>query len=222
MAKYNRNEVIDQMMETGIIPVFYHPDVDICKNILQSCYDGGIRVFEFTNRGEGSFRIYEELQIYVNKFLPDLILGIGSIIDAPTSANYISIGANFIVSPIFNPEIAKICNRQKIAWVPGCGSLTEISNAEEYGADLIKIFPARQVGGPEFIKAIHGPCPWTKIMPTGGVNPTKADLIEWFSAGAHCVGIGSKLITSEIIQNKSYDDLTLQIKSLLDIVKEIR
>ncbi|QCK16421.1 bifunctional 4-hydroxy-2-oxoglutarate aldolase/2-dehydro-3-deoxy-phosphogluconate aldolase [Mangrovivirga cuniculi] len=219
MARYNRIEVIEQMKVTGIVPVFHHHDINICKKVIDACYKGGIRVFEFTNRGEGAFRIYDELNQYISKNLPDLILGIGSIIDAPTAALYLSAGANFIVSPIFNPEIAKICNRQKIAWVPGCGSLTEINNAEEMGADLIKIFPARQVGGPEFIKAVKGPCPWTNIMPTGGVNPNESDLKDWFSAGAHCVGMGSKLITSDIINNSNYDDLTHSVRIIIDNIK---
>ncbi|MEN8250040.1 MAG: bifunctional 4-hydroxy-2-oxoglutarate aldolase/2-dehydro-3-deoxy-phosphogluconate aldolase [Bacteroidota bacterium] len=222
MAKFTRIEVALKMKETGIVPVFYHQDIEVCKKVVKACYDGGIRVFEFTNRGDFAHEVFAELNKFAAKETPELILGVGSVVDAPTAALYIQLGTNFIVSPILNPEMAKVCNRRKIAWSPGCGSLTEISNAEELGAEVVKIFPGSQVGGPSFIKAVKGPFPWTSIMPTGGVEPTEENLTAWFSAGAHCVGMGSKLFVKDKDGNINYEALTQKVKETLEIVKEIR
>ena len=197
MARFSKLQVLNTINENGIVPVFYHHDVTVCKAILKSVYDGGVRIFEFTNRGDGAHHVFEELVAFAKEALPELILGIGSVIDAGTASLYIQSGANFIVAPIVNPEVATTCNRRKIPWMPGCGSLTEISLAESLGADIVKIFPAQQVGGPEFIKAVKGPCPWSNIMPTGGVQPEDSNLKEWFSAGAHCVGLGSQLFVKD-------------------------
>lgn len=197
MAKFSKLQVLNTLNENGIVPVFYHQDANTCKEILQAVYDGGVRVFEFTNRGDGAHKVFEEILAFANASLPGMILGIGSIVEAGTASLYIQIGANFIVSPITNPEMASTCNRRKIPWMPGCGSLTEINYAESLGADIVKIFPAQQVGGPEFIKAVKAPCPWSSIMPTGGVQPTDENLKEWLSAGAHCVGLGSQLFVKD-------------------------
>ncbi len=197
MAKFSKLQVLNTLNENGIVPVFYHQDANTCKEILQAVYDGGVRVFEFTNRGDGAHKVFEEILAFANASLPGMILGIGSIVEAGTASLYMQIGANFIVSPITNPEMASTCNRRKIPWMPGCGSLTEINYAESLGADIVKIFPAQQVGGPEFIKAVKAPCPWSSIMPTGGVQPTDENLREWLSAGAHCVGLGSQLFVKD-------------------------
>ncbi|MGK7394340.1 MAG: bifunctional 4-hydroxy-2-oxoglutarate aldolase/2-dehydro-3-deoxy-phosphogluconate aldolase [Candidatus Cyclobacteriaceae bacterium M3_2C_046] len=222
MAKFSRIQVTLKMQETGIIPVFYHKDLEICKQVVKACYEGGIRVFEFTNRGDFAHEIFSQLNKYVLKDIPDMIMGVGSVLDAPTAALYIQLGANFVVSPVLKEEMARVCNRRKIAWSPGCGSLTEISLAEELGAEVVKIFPGAQVGGPKFVAAVKGPCPWTSIMPTGGVSPTEENLREWFQAGVHCVGMGSKLITKDIIQNNAYEKLTQTVKDAIDLVKKIR
>lgn len=193
MARFSKLQVLNTINQNGIVPVFYHQDTDTCKKILKAVYDGGVRIFEFTNRGDGAHKVFEELIAYAETSLPEMILGIGSIVDAGTAALYLQLGANFVVSPIVNAEMAATCNRRKIPWMPGCGSLTEISHAETLGADIVKIFPAQQVGGPEFIKAVKAPCPWSNIMPTGGVQPTAENLKHWLDAGAHCVGLGSQL-----------------------------
>lgn len=206
------------MKETGLVPVFYHPDPGICKKVVKACYDGGVRVFEFTNRGDFAHEIFSVLHKYVINELPDLIMGVGSIIDPGTTSLYIQLGANFIVSPLLNEEMAKICNRRKISWSPGCGSVSEISKAEELGAEVVKIFPGSQVGGPKFVAAVSGPMPWTSIMPTGGVEPTEENLSAWFKAGVHCVGMGSKLITKEIIQNSDFALLTERVKEAMKII----
>lgn len=222
MAKYTRIEVALKAKETGIVPVFYHNDVQVCKQIVKACYDGGVRVFEFTNRGDFAHEVFAELNKYVIKELPDLILGIGSVIDAATAALYIQLGANFIVAPSLNPEVAKVCNRRKIAWMPGCGSVSEISYAEELGAEIVKIFPATQVGGPDFIKAVNGPMPWTNIMPTGGVNTTEESITEWINAGAYCVGLGSQLFIKNEQNQYDYEKIKTMVNSTIQIIKKIR
>lgn len=221
MANFSRIEVTLKMKETGMVPVFYHHDLEVCKNVIQTAYNAGIRVFEFTNRGDFAHEIFRELKKYVLLKCPEMMLGIGSIIDAGTTALYLQLGADFIVSPILNAEMAKICNRRKVSWSPGCGSVTEVSYAEELGAEVVKIFPAAQVGGPDFVKAIKGPCPWTSIMPTGGILPTKESLNSWFDAGVHCVGIGSQLFSKELIENGKYEILENNIKNTLEIIKQI-
>ncbi|MGV3459779.1 MAG: bifunctional 4-hydroxy-2-oxoglutarate aldolase/2-dehydro-3-deoxy-phosphogluconate aldolase [Flavobacterium sp.] len=197
MAGFTKLQVLQSLENCGVVPVFYHADASVGKEVLKAVYDAGIRVFEFTNRGDGAHRVFEELVIWAKKELPELILGIGSVVDAGTTSLYIQLGANFVVSPIVNAEMAATCNRRKIPWMPGCGSLTEINHAESLGADIVKIFPAEQVGGADFIKAVKAPCPWTHIMPTGGVIPTDENLQKWFTAGAHCVGLGSQLFVKD-------------------------
>jgi 2-dehydro-3-deoxyphosphogluconate aldolase/(4S)-4-hydroxy-2-oxoglutarate aldolase len=220
MARFKRIEVINKILETGIVPIFYHKDTDICRNVIKACYEGGIRVFEFTNRGDYAHEVFGDINKWAEKELPDLIMGTGSVVDAATSALYIQLGSNFIVSPILNPDMAKVCNRRKILWSPGCGSASEISNAEELGAEIIKIFPGSSVGGPEFIKAMKAPCPWTSLMPTGGVEPTEENLKAWFEAGAVCVGMGSGLITKKIIQNRDWEKLSQLTASAMSIAQK--
>ena len=210
------------MEETGIVPVFYHADLALAKQVLKACYEGGVRVFEFTNRGDFAHEVFAGLSRYAAAELPGLMLGVGSVLDAGTTALYLQLGANFIVSPVLNPEMAKVCNRRKVLWSPGCGSLTEISYAEELGAEVVKIFPGSQVGGPSFVEAVKGPCPWTKIMPTGGVAPTRENLSAWFKAGVTCVGMGSKLFPKELIAAGDWKALSEHVAEALAIVKEVR
>lgn len=222
MAKFKRLEVYYKVGEQGMIPVMYHPEADTLKEVLKACYEGGVRSFEFTNRGDYAHEVFSEISKWANSELPDMILGVGSIVDAGTASLYIQLGANFIVSPMLSEEMAKVCNRRKVAWMPGCGSFSEISKAEELGAEIVKVFPGSSVGGPGFVKNILGPSPWSNIMPTGGVEPTEGNLRDWFKAGVYCVGMGSKLITREIIKNKDYDQLKQKCLSTLQLIKEIR
>ncbi|MGB8490384.1 MAG: bifunctional 4-hydroxy-2-oxoglutarate aldolase/2-dehydro-3-deoxy-phosphogluconate aldolase [Bacteroidales bacterium] len=219
MARFTRIDVLIRIREAGIIPIFYHKDPEVCRNVIKAASAGGIRIFEFTNRGDFAQELFSDLNKWVEKELPGMIMGVGSVVDAGTTSMYIQLGANFVVSPLLNPEMAKVCNRRKILWVPGCGSMSEISYAEELGADIVKMFPGLSVGGPEFIKAIKGPCPWTSIMPTGGVEPTVDNLRDWFEAGATCVGIGSNLITKEFIQKRDWEGLTKRIAGSLKIAR---
>jgi len=222
MAKYTRIQVAETMRSTGIVPVFYHEDLEICKKVINACYEGGARVFEFTNRGDYAHEVFGELNKYVSENFKEMILGVGSVIDPGTTSLYLQLGANFIVSPIVNPEMAKTCNRRKVAWMPGCGSVTEISYAEELGAEVVKIFPGSQVGGPSFVKAVKGPLPWSSIMPTGGVSPTEDNLKEWFAAGVHCVGIGSKLFTKKEDGSFDYEGITKKVSSAINIVEGLK
>jgi 2-dehydro-3-deoxyphosphogluconate aldolase/(4S)-4-hydroxy-2-oxoglutarate aldolase len=222
MARYTRIQVALKMQETGLVPVFYHPDLAVCIQVLKACYDGGVRVFEFTNRGDFAHEVFAELNKYAIKELPEMILGIGSVVDAGTASFFIQLGTNFVVSPVLIPEMAKVCNRRKIFWSPGCGSLNEISYAEELGAEVVKIFPAEQVGGPKFVESIKGPCPWTSVMPTGGVEPTLESLSEWFKAGVICVGIGSQLISKDLIANSKYELLSQKVKETIEIIRKLK
>ncbi len=222
MARFTRIEVATEMYNTGIVPVFYHPDINLCKQVLKACYDGGIRVFEFTNRGDFAHEVFGELNKYAATHLPELKLGIGSVVEESTAALYIQLGANFIVSPIVQEAMARTCNRRKILWSPGCGSLSEISFAEALGAEVVKIFPGKQVGGPEFVKAIKGPFPWSSIMPTGGVEPTEKDLKTWLDAGVHCVGIGSQLFIKDSTGSYDMQAISARVAMALNIVKKHR
>jgi 2-dehydro-3-deoxyphosphogluconate aldolase/(4S)-4-hydroxy-2-oxoglutarate aldolase len=222
MARFSRIQVALKMAETGMIPVFYHKDVDVCKKVLKACYDGGVRVFEFTNRGDFAHEVFAELNKYAAKELPEMILGVGSVCEAGTTSLYIQLGANFIVSPLINPDMAKVCNRRKISWSPGCGSVTEIGMAEELGAEIVKIFPGSQVGGPKFVEAVKGPFPWTSIMPTGGVDVSEENLAAWFKAGVTCVGMGSQLLTKDIVNNNNWDELTKKCSEALAIIKKYK
>lgn len=220
MAKFTRLQVYQTMVNTGIVPVFYHADTEIAKKVLKACYEGGIRAFEFTNRGDFAHEVFAELVKWADKECPEMILGIGSIVDAPTAALYIQLGANFVVGPLLNPEVFKICNRRQIAYSPGCATASEIGLAQELGAEIVKVFPGGNVGGPSFVKNIKGPMPWSKIMVTGGVEPTEENLSAWFRAGVTCVGMGSNLFPKEVLKNGEWDKITDLCRYSLSIVKQ--
>jgi 2-dehydro-3-deoxyphosphogluconate aldolase/(4S)-4-hydroxy-2-oxoglutarate aldolase len=209
------------MIETGLVPIFYHPSIDIAKKIVSACVEGGVRCIEFTNRGDQAHLVFQEL---VRNYQSDdrVIFGAGSIIDPGTASLYIQSGANFIVSPIFDPEVARVCNRRKIPYCPGCGTVNEISRAEEAGVEIVKIFPGSQVGGPPFVKAVRGPMPWTRIMPTGGVSPTEENIRVWFEAGVACVGMGSKLISKDLIEVEDFESITGTVNQVLNWIRAVR
>ncbi|MEC8547295.1 MAG: bifunctional 4-hydroxy-2-oxoglutarate aldolase/2-dehydro-3-deoxy-phosphogluconate aldolase [Bacteroidota bacterium] len=221
MAKFSRLEVVTKMMETGMVPLFYHSDVEVAKKTLKACYQGGARLLEFTSRGDFAYQIFDQLNKYVLAELPEMIMGVGSITDAAAASLYMQLGANFIVTPVLREDIAIVCNRRKILWSAGCGSLTEISKAEELGGEIIKLFPGSTYG-PEFVKAVKGPQPWTNIMPTGGVSTEEDNLKAWFESGVVCVGMGSKLISNEILANKDYNGLQKKVKNTLELIQKIK
>ncbi|MEL6697511.1 MAG: bifunctional 4-hydroxy-2-oxoglutarate aldolase/2-dehydro-3-deoxy-phosphogluconate aldolase [Bacteroidota bacterium] len=222
MMRFSRLSVAQTMIQSGMVPVFYHPDIEIAQAVVKACYEGGVRVFEFTNRGAFAHEVFGELVKFTRATCPDMMMGVGSVVEAGTASLFMQLGASFVVSPILHPEMAKVCNRRKVLWSPGCGSLSEISYAEELGAEIVKIFPASQVGGPAFIKAVKGPMPWTHIMPTGGVAPTEENLKGWFDAGAACVGMGSKLFTKEIMQAQDWDMLRENVRKAMELIQRIK
>ncbi|RZK06350.1 MAG: bifunctional 4-hydroxy-2-oxoglutarate aldolase/2-dehydro-3-deoxy-phosphogluconate aldolase [Flavobacterium sp.] len=221
MAQFTRIEVAQKMKETGLVPLFYNQDAELCKNVVKACYDGGARLFEFTARGDFAHEVFSELVKFSIKEMPEMILGVGSVTDAGAASLYLQMGANFIVTPVFREDIAIVCNRRKVLWSPGCGSLTEIAKAEEFGCEVVKLFPG-DVYGPQFVKGVLAPQPWTSIMPTGGVSPTEESLKQWFDAGVVCVGMGSKLISDNVIKEKNFSELTTATKKALDIIKTVR
>jgi 2-dehydro-3-deoxyphosphogluconate aldolase/(4S)-4-hydroxy-2-oxoglutarate aldolase len=221
MAK-DRMAVLTAMMEQGVIPVFYHPDVEVCTNVIQACANGGAKCIEFTNRGEFAPHVFLDVTRHFVKADPSVIMGVGSVVDAPTAGIYIANGANFVVGPVLNADVAKVCNRRKIPYSPGCGSASEISYAEELGCEIVKIFPGSSVGGREFVKAVLGPMPWTRLMPTGGVDPTEESLRAWFGAGIVAAGIGTKLITSDLLKAKDYAGIETKVRDIIALIKKIR
>ncbi len=222
MARFKRLHVLQTMIDDGLVPVFYDADPERAARIADAVASGGSRILEFTNRGDHAWEVFTRLEKHGRSRWPELILGVGSIVDAPTAALYIEAGAAFVVSPILNPEVARLCNRRKIAYCPGCGSASEIAQAEELGCEIVKIFPGEEVGGPSFVKAVLGPCPWTSIMPTGGVEPTEASLRAWFEAGVACVGMGSRLITASLVERQDWEGLQRRVAETLATIRRVR
>ena len=221
MARFTRIQVAQKMAEQGMVPLFYHPDLAVCKEVISACYRGGARLLEFTNRGEYAHEVFGKLNKFCAEKLPEMILGVGSVTDGGTAALFLQLGSNFVVSASIREDVALVCNRRKVLYSPGCGTLTEIGKAEELGCEIVKLFPGSTYG-PGFVKAVRGPQPWTSIMPTGGVAPTEENLSAWFGAGVTCVGMGSKLLSKELIQNKEYDQISSDVSATLELIQQIR
>jgi len=215
----SEKNITKSLMDAGMIPVFYHEDIETCKNVITACYKGGLRVFEYTNRGEKALENYPILKEFAAKNCEGMLFGIGSINNATQAASFIMLDADFIVSPFLDKDIASICDTNDIYWIPGCATLTEISTAEKHGADIIKIFPGN-ILGPGFVKAVKGPMPHLKLMPTGGVSPTKENLEAWFNAGVVCVGMGSNLLTKDAIAAPK--TLEIQVRDTLHLINNIK
>lgn len=222
MARYKRLEVLNAIVETGAVPVFYNGDVEVAMGIARSCVAGGIRVLEFTNRGDFAWEVFSALEKQCRAELPEAILGAGSVLDPATAALYINNGANFIVGPVTNPDVAKLCNRRKISYSPGCGSASEISYAEEMGCEIVKVFPGNGIGGPGFVKDVLAPMPWSSLMPTGGVDVTRESLAAWFDAGVCAVGIGSRLVSSDIVKARDWAALEKRCREVVSIISDLR
>ena len=221
MAQFTRIEVVETMKSTGMVPLFYHPDIELGKKVLKACYDGGARLLEFTARGDFAHEVFSALTKFAIQELPGMIMGVGSVTDAAQASLYMSLGANFIVTPVLREDIALVCNRRKVAWNPGCGTLTEITRAEELGCEVVKLFPGN-LYGPKFVQGIKGPQPWTSIMPTGGVTTELDNLKGWFDAGVVCVGMGSQLISKQILQNQDFKGLQQKVEEVMAIIKKVR
>ena len=221
MAQYSRIQVINKMMKLRMVPLFYHSDFQVAKNILQACYNGGARLIEFTNRGDFAIEVFSKLIKFASKELPGMIVGIGSVTDSAAASQYMLLGANFVVTPVLREDIAIVCNRRKVLWIPGCGSLSEIAKAEEMGCEFIKLFPGN-VYGPDFIKSVKAPQPWSSIMPTGGVSIEKSNLLGWFKGGADCVGLGSQLISKEVLINQDFKKLEKNVLDTIQFIQKIK
>ena len=222
MARFRRLEVLNEILRIGLVPVFHRSDVDVARRIVAACADGGARVVEFTNRGDNAYRVFSELVAHFAQADPDVILGVGSVVDPATAALYIASGANLVVGPVLNPEVARVCNRHKVAYVPGCATPSEISAAEELGVEIVKLFPGKLLGGPDFVKAILGPMPWTRLMPTGGVTPDKESITAWFEAGVAAVGMGSRLIGRGLATDEDFERLTRQVAQAIGWIEATR
>ena len=222
MARFSRMEVLNEIIRIGLVPVFYHSDLEVAKQVVAACAAGGARVVEFTNRGDNAHRVFSDLVAHFAKVDPAVILGVGSVLDPATAALYISSGANFVVGSVLNPEVARVCNRRKVPYSPGCGSASEISLAEELGVEIVKVFPGDAVGGPQFVKAVLGPTPWTRIMPTGGVEATQESISAWFKAGVTAVGIGSSLVKKEWVEAGDYDAIRQLTAQIIEWIRQAR
>ncbi|NLX35397.1 MAG: bifunctional 4-hydroxy-2-oxoglutarate aldolase/2-dehydro-3-deoxy-phosphogluconate aldolase [Chloroflexi bacterium] len=222
MARFSRLQVWTQMEQLGVVPLFYDGNVERAIKTAAAIAAGGAKVIEFTNRGDRAFEVFRELVVHFEEADPELVLGVGSVLDVGTAGLYINLGANFIVGSVTNPEVARLCNRRKIAYFPGCATASEVSYAEELGVEICKVFPGSELGGPSFVKAILAPCPWSKIMPTGGVDATFENLKGWFDAGVVCVGMGSKLVRSDWIKAGNWQALTDLTAQCLEWARQAR
>lgn len=220
MARFDNLAVANKIASAPMVPVFYHRDVEIAKQVVKACYDGGVRAFEFTNRGDFAHEVFAEVVKFAATECPDLAIGVGSVVDAPTASLYIQLGACFVVGPLFNPDVARVCNRRCIPYTPGCGTISEVGFAQEAGCTLCKVFPG-DVLSPKFVKGLLAPMPWSKLMVTGGVEPTEENLTAWFKAGVHCVGMGSKLFPKEAIASHSWSDITAKCRQAFEIINKV-
>lgn len=220
MSKFDKLAVLTKIGQTRMVPVFYHKDVAVACAVVKACYDGGVRAFEFTNRGDMAHEVFAELMRFTADECPDLALGVGSVVDAPTAAIYIQMGACFVVGPLLNSDVAKVCNRRGVPYTPGCGTVSEVGQAQELGCDIVKVFPG-DVLGPKFVKGLMAPMPWSRIMVTGGVEPTEENLSAWIKAGAFCVGMGSKLFPKDKVAAADWQYVTDMCRQSLDIISKI-
>ncbi len=216
-----RHEVYHHMCTIGMLPLFYNGDLETSEKIVTSCYEGGAKLIEFTNRGKNALEIFIKLKQFIKEKGINACLGVGSIIDPQTAAVFDLYGAEFFVGPFFNKELAIWCNQRMLPYLPGCSSVLEINNAQAYGLEIIKIFPGN-MGGPEFIKAVLGPMPWSKLMPTGGVSTSRSDLERWFKAGSICVGIGGQLIKNGSFSGDDFQSLSKTTEEVINTIQEIK
>lgn len=222
MARFARLDVLNRLASEALVPVFYHPDPEIARKVIGACASGGVTVVEFTNRGDHAIDVFKQLVVHCAREFPNVILGVGSIVDAPTAALFIAHGAHFVVGPSFNREVALLCNRRKIAYLPGCGTITEIQTAEELGVEVVKLFPCDTIGGPAFLKALMGPCPWTRVMPTGIGKVSRETVTAWIQAGAVAIGVGRELIVKEALDSGDFSIITRKASEILGWIREAR
>lgn len=220
MARFDKQQVIAKIGTAPMVPVFYSNNARIACEVVRACYNGGVRVFEFTNRGDFAHEIFANVIEFAQMECPDMAIGVGSIVEPSTASLYMQLGANFVVGPLFNPEVAKVCNRRQVPYIPGCGSISEVGYAQEAGCEICKVFPG-DVLGPKFVKGLIAPMPWSKLMVTGGVEPSDENLSQWFKAGVYCVGMGSKLFPKETIEEKAWESISLKCKQCLSAISNL-
>ena len=213
-------QIASLVQQTGFVPLFTHTDISICRNVLKASYNAGVRIFEFTNRNANSFDIFIELRKYCSEQLPGMVLGIGTIKNAQQANQFIHAGADFLISPLILEEIQQVAAAHKKLWIPGCATASEIGLAEYWGLDTVKIFPARQLGGPGFIKAVKAVFPAMRFVATGGVEPTDEDISNWFKGGVAAVGIGSQLFPAEWLANGELALVTNHIKKIIQYIEK--
>jgi 2-dehydro-3-deoxyphosphogluconate aldolase/(4S)-4-hydroxy-2-oxoglutarate aldolase len=221
MKHRSRQEITQLISQHALLPLFNPDDLEISKNVIKAAYDGGVRLFECTNRSSDALSIFKQLVPLVESTMPGMVLGAGTIMDEAAAQRFYEAGAQFIVSPVISEDVARFCKKHDLFWCPGASTLNEIINAQNMGADVVKIFPANFLGGPEFVKAIKAPCPWIRIMPTGGVDGSEKNLRAWFEAGVVCVGIGSQLFTREILAAREYKMITTRTKEIVATIQSI-
>ena len=217
MPRHTPSATLASLLRYPVVPVFYHADAAYAQRIVQACYAGGIRVFEFVNRGEQALDVFKQLQEFVGVQCPDMVLGIGTIYKAAEAEQFIAAGAEFVVQPLATAEVAEVCRAHDIPWLPGALTPTEIYNATELGAAVVKIFPGNLVG-PDYVKALRGPMPHIKLMVTGGVEPTRESVSAWFGAGVNAVGMGSQLFKNA----DDTDALAARISELMGFVCDLK
>jgi 2-dehydro-3-deoxyphosphogluconate aldolase/(4S)-4-hydroxy-2-oxoglutarate aldolase len=222
MASHPKADVLATITREGVVPVFYDPDVGVTREVARRLVAGGISTIEFTNRGDGAVRVFAELLAWARRELPELVVGVGTVTQAATAVHVIDIGADFVFAPNLDPQVAAACNERNIPYVPGCGTLSEIQQAYRLGCDMVKLFPADAIGGPSFLKAVRAPCPWVRAVPTGGVEPTVESLRSWYEAGAPAVGMGSRLLTKELIADEDWDGLERKVAETVAAVAAAR
>lgn len=222
MSKHRRLETLTLIKEIGLVPIFYQADAEVAERLVEACADGGARIVEFTNRGDGALDVFARLARWCAANRPETVLGAGTILDAPTAAMYLAAGASFIVAPNLDADVARLCNGRKIPYLPGCASVSEIQQAHVLGVEICKLFPAAEVGGPAFVKNLRGPLPWAEIMPAGGVAPTRESLASWFDVGVACVGMGSGLFAPELLAKRDYAGIVARIENVIALIRDVR
>jgi 2-dehydro-3-deoxyphosphogluconate aldolase / (4S)-4-hydroxy-2-oxoglutarate aldolase len=217
----NHTEIKKLIQQQGVLPLYFHEDADVSIEVLKALYAAGIRVFEYTNRGETALANFKKMKDVCATNYKDMLLGVGTIKSANAANAFIKAGADFLISPAWVDEVFTLCSEQNYLWIPGCMTSTEIAKAEARGITMIKLFPGSLLG-PSYVNAIKEVFPEMMFMPTGGVSLDKKNLEEWFRSGVVAVGMGSKLIGKEILSSKNYTLITALAKQAIDTIQEIR
>ena len=217
-----RHATVGQILASGLMPNFTADTFEAAFGVARATFAGGCTVLEFLNRGPAAAGVFAQLAERCRAELPGLLLGGGTITEAATAGQYINAGAAFIVAPNFNAEVAALCNRRGVPYLPGCGTATEISDALAAGSDIAKVFPGPSLGGPGFVRAVLGPLPHALLMPSGGVGIEDHELAEWFGAGVGCVSIGSDLLPARDIASADWPAIEARVRTVVERIARVR